>query len=134
MERIKAVPLAPLPPQKSIAPTRSIKLEVSNGNGVLGLAKRVAGRLVSAGLPTTRLTNQRPFEQARTEVQYREGYAAEAATLAGKLQHRVQVVPRTDLASYVDVRLVLGKDVRSETALLAPELSGEALAAAMPRR
>jgi hypothetical protein len=89
---------------------------------------------VSAGLPTTRLTNQRPFEQARTEVQYREGYAAEAATLAGKLQHRVQVVPRTDLASYVDVRLVLGKDVRSETALLAPELSGEALAAAMPRR
>jgi hypothetical protein len=45
MERIEAVPLAPLPPQKSIAPTRSFKLEVSNGNGVLGLAKRVAGRL-----------------------------------------------------------------------------------------
>jgi len=120
MEKIEAVPLAPLPQENSMAPTRKFKLEVSNGNGILGLAKRVAGRLVSAGVRATRLTNQRPFEQASTEVQYREGYAAEAAMLAATLQHPVQVKPSKDLARHIDVRLVLGKDVLSDTALIIP--------------
>lgn len=113
--KIEAAPLAPLPQKEPrIAPLRSFKLEVSNGNGVLGLAKRTAGQLASAGLPATRLTNQRPFEQARTEVQYRDGYAAEAAELAGKLQYPARIVPSNDLARGVDVRLVLGKDVRRQ--------------------
>ncbi|HEX6064743.1 MAG TPA: LytR C-terminal domain-containing protein [Longimicrobiales bacterium] len=120
MEKIEAVPLAPLPQQNSMAPTRKFKLEVSNGNGILGLAKRVAGRLVGAGVRATRLTNQRPFQQASTEVQYREGYAAEAAVLAATFPRTVQVKPSKDLARHIDVRLVLGKDVLSDTALIIP--------------
>jgi tetratricopeptide (TPR) repeat protein len=120
-EKIEAVPLPPLPePQPRATSVPSFKLEISNGNGVLGLAKRVAGRLVGAGVRTARLTNQRPFDQARTEIQYREGHAAAAAALASRLQHPVQVKPKHDLASHVDVRLVLGKDVLSDVALLAP--------------
>jgi hypothetical protein len=53
-------------------------------------------------------------------VQYREGYAAEAAVLAATLQRPVQVKPSKDLARHIDVRLVLGKDVLSETALIIP--------------
>jgi tetratricopeptide (TPR) repeat protein len=105
-EKIEAVP--------------GFKLEVSNGNGVLGLAKRVAGRLVDAGVRTARLTNQLPFNQPTTEIQYRAGYAAAAAALASKLQHPVHVTPKPDLASHIDVRLVLGKDVLSDVALVAP--------------
>jgi tetratricopeptide (TPR) repeat protein len=121
LEQIHAVPLPPLPPQQPRAmPTRSFKLEVSNGNGVLGLAKRVADRLTGAGVRTARLTNQLPFDQPTTEMQYREGYAAEAAALAAKLQHPVQVKPNQDLASHIDVRLVLGRDVLSDVALGAP--------------
>jgi tetratricopeptide (TPR) repeat protein len=121
LERIEAVPLPPLPePQPRATSVPRFKLEISNGNGVLGLAKRVAGRLVDAGVRTARLTNQRPFDQARTEIQYREGHAAAAGALASKLQHPVQVKPKHDLASHVDVRLVLGKDVLSDVALLAP--------------
>lgn len=93
------------------SPVRRFKLEVSNGNGVDGLAKRISGRLASAGVRTARLTNQRPFKQARTELQYRAGYAAEAAELAGKLEHPARLVPRNDLAKGVDVRLVLGRDL-----------------------
>jgi len=120
-EKIEAVPLPPLPePQPRATSVPSFKLEISNGNGVLGLAKRVAGRLVGAGLRTARITNQRPFDQPTTEVHYREGYAAAAAALASKLQHPVQVKPKYDLASHIDVRLVLGKDVLSDVALLAP--------------
>ena len=73
---------------------------------------------------TARLTNQRPFNQPTTEVQYREGYAAAAAALASKLQHPVQVKLKHDLASHIDVRLVLGKDVLSDVALLAAAGSG----------
>jgi tetratricopeptide (TPR) repeat protein len=121
LERIQAVPLPPLPQQQPRAmPTRSFKLEVSNGNGVLGLAKRVAGRLTGAGLKTARLTNQRPFNHATTEVQYREGYAAEAEALAAKLHHPVQVKRSERLARHIDVRLVLGRDVLSDVALVAP--------------
>jgi len=113
--KIEAMPLAPLPQKEPrIAPLRSFKLEISNGNGVLGMAKRIAGRLASAGVRTARLTNQRPFEQARTEVQYREGYAAVAAELAGKLEHPAKIVPSDDLAGGVDVRVVLGKDMQRQ--------------------
>ena len=120
-EKIEAVPLPPLPePQPRATSAPSFKLEVSNGNGVQGLARRVAGRLVDAGVRTARLTNQRPFNQPTTEVQYREGYAAAAVALASKLQHPVQVKPKHDLASHIDVRLVLGKDTLSDVALVTP--------------
>jgi tetratricopeptide (TPR) repeat protein len=120
-EKIEAVPLPTLPePQPRATSASSFKLEIANGNGVLGLAKRVAGRLVDAGVRTARLTNQRPFNQPITEVQYREGYAAAAAALASKLQHPVQVKPKHDLASQIDVRLVLGKDALSDVAFVVP--------------
>jgi tetratricopeptide (TPR) repeat protein len=120
-EKIEAVPLPPLPePQPRATSVPSFKLEVSNGNGVLGLAKRVAGRLVDAGVRTARLTNQLPFNQPTTEIQYRAGYAAAAAALASKLQHPVQIKPKHDLASHIDVRLVLGKDALSDVALVVP--------------
>ena len=102
-EKIEAVPLPPIPePQARAGTVSRFTLEISNG--VLGLAKRVAGRLDAAGVRTARLTNQRPFNQPTTEVQYREGYAAAATALASKLQHAVQVKPRHDLAGHIDVR------------------------------
>ena len=101
-EKIEAVPLPPIrEPQARTTSASGFKLEISNGNGVSGLAKRVAGRLGAAGVRTARLTNQRPFNQPTTEVQYREGYAAAATALASKLQHPVQVKPNHDLASHI---------------------------------
>jgi tetratricopeptide (TPR) repeat protein len=121
LEKIHAVPLPPLPQHETrTTPMRSFKLEVSNGNGVLGLAKRVARRLVVPGSQAARLTNQRPFDQGRTEVHYREGYATEAAMLASKLQRPVQPKMSSALAHHIDVRLVLGKDALSDTALVIP--------------
>ncbi|MCD6040562.1 MAG: pilus assembly protein TadD [Burkholderiales bacterium] len=119
--RIEAVPL-PLQPeaQPRAASSRYFGLEVSNGNGVSGLAGRVAARLANAGVRTGWLTNQPPFQQAKTEVHYRPSYAAEAAELVKKLRHPVRMVANDALAPHVDVRLVLGSDVGSETAFLQP--------------
>ncbi len=108
------------PERPATARHRQFRLEVSNGNGVNGFAKRVAQHLKMAGLPAMRLTNQLPFKQPGTEIQYRKGYAAEAAALRSKLQERVLTVESAQLAVRVDVRLVLGRDFRTDTALFQP--------------
>jgi Tfp pilus assembly protein PilF len=121
-------------PARQVAPLlKPFKLEVSNGNGITGLAKRVAGRLAELGVIDARLTNQRPFEQGETEIQYRDGYAAEAAAFADKLQRKVGVVPSKRLASHIHVRLVLGKDLPSESALVVPLRLDRTLAARLPK-
>lgn len=108
---------------------KPFKLEVSNGNGVTGMARRVAGRLERIGIATGRLTNQLPFDQASTEVQYREGYRPEAARLASALQGAVSVVRNDRLRNDIHVRLVLGQDIRNETALFVPQTAKSQLAA-----
>lgn len=109
-------------------------LEVSNGNGVTGMAKRVAGHLKRIGVSTSRLTNQLPFRQPATEVQYRDGYRAEAGKLASTLDKPVAVVRNDGLRSDIHVRLVLGRDVHNETALFEPESSKAQLAVMLERK
>jgi tetratricopeptide (TPR) repeat protein len=111
------------------APARKFRLEVSNGNGVNGLAKRVSDHLQGLATGTVRLTNQRPFEQAATEIQYRPGYEAEAQRLQEKLRHSVRAIPSEGLRSDIQVRLVLGKDAPSVSALLAPGMEPRPLLA-----
>lgn len=63
-----------------------LRLEVSNGNGVRGMAASVARRLRAQGMPVARLSNTLPFNVQETRVEVRG-----------------QGVPH--------VRLVLGKDL-----------------------
>ena len=100
-----------------IAEIKPFRLEVSNGNGITGMARRVAARLESTGVKTVRLTNQLPFQQASTEIQYREGYLAEAKRISAAFQVPMSVVKHDALRNDIDVRLVLGKNVSSEAAL-----------------
>ncbi|HVL34517.1 MAG TPA: LytR C-terminal domain-containing protein, partial [Burkholderiales bacterium] len=118
---IAARPLPPLPQAEPPAPLpeRRFRLEVSNGNGVPGLAARVSARLRAAGVAGARLTNQPPYRQAATEIQYREGYALEAERLAALLRQEVRLVASPRLRAATDVRLVLGHDAPTETALIA---------------
>ena len=101
------------------------RLEVSNGNGLNGFARRIAAALSRLGWSGGRLTNQLPFQQAATEIHYREGYAEEAVRLASTLKPGVLVIRSDALAAQVDVRLVLGRDAWSERALLHPSRDRE---------
>ena len=87
------------------------KLEVANGNGVNGMAARIRQVLVRHGIATGRLTNQRPYRQQETEIQYRTGYASAAHALKTALQGHAVLKPADTLPGNSDVRLVLGKDV-----------------------
>jgi tetratricopeptide (TPR) repeat protein len=105
-------------PSTAFSPAKP-RLEVSNGNGVNGFARRMATTLSRLGWSnTTRLTNQIPFRQTVTEVQYREGYAIEATRLAAGLKSGVIVIRNDSLAAQVDIRLVLGRDAWTESQLL----------------
>jgi Flp pilus assembly protein TadD len=108
---------------------KPFKLEVANGNGVTGMAKRVARYLELRGVASGRLTNQTPFNQADTQVQYRVGYGVEATLLSTLLPRQFAVVQSDTLRSDIQVRVVLGKDVRADTASFEPAALNDQLAA-----
>ena len=95
-------------------------LEVSNGNGVTGMARRIDGLLQAVGLPKSRLTNQKPFTQRTTEIRYRGGHEAAAAALSARFPSRPALVRDDRLRADIDVRLVLGKDLPAAVALVDP--------------
>jgi Flp pilus assembly protein TadD len=108
---------------------RKFRLEVANGNGTAGLARRVGHLLLGKGMPPARLTNQKPFRQATTEIQYRPGFLPDATGLSKNIHDSVSVVEYGGLKPGTDVRLVLGKDDASILAIVAV-LEGDVLLAA----
>jgi hypothetical protein len=89
-------------------------LEVSNGNGVTGMAKKVARFLKRHGVMATRLTNSRPFTQRSTQIEYRHGFMQQANSINSQLPRPVLLVRTKQLREGVNVRLVLGKDLTQE--------------------
>lgn len=93
---------------------RKYELEVANGNGIKHFAAKFGAMLSAKGLPQASLTNLKPYNQARTVIQYRKGYLFEAARLSRHLrsiQHLAFVVESKDLSPNTDVKLILGKDL-----------------------
>lgn len=102
-----------------VAPTKvNVRLELSNGNGIEGAAARLKQWLTAEGLPVERLTNQRPFDQQHTVIQYRAGHQEAARLVARTLKMTTELgaTPSTGLRS--DVRVVLGHDLAQTTACL----------------
>jgi hypothetical protein len=95
-------------------------VEVSNGNGSTGLARRVGQQLAKAGIPVKRLTNHIPYGAVTTRVEYRPGNERAAVDLSWRVPGRPSVVASIDLRDGIDVRLVLGKEVPVDVALLSP--------------
>ena len=96
---------------------RALALEVSNGNGIGGFARRTSAYLQRQGYPAARLTNQRPFGQTATEIQYRGGFQLEAQELRTALAGKPIIVESSQLRAGVEVRLVLGRDATPATLL-----------------
>lgn len=107
------------------------RLEVANGNGITGLARRVSRSLEAYGFPLGRLTNQKPYQQAVTQIQYRAGFEQQAQTLGASFPQRSVVIARGDMDARADVRIVLGHDLPRDFALnLDPAAAPLRLAAA----
>lgn len=108
---------APVMQSRSTDPIiRAARYEISNGHGGEGLARRLAGLIGQQGIPRPRLTNQQPYTQRETVVQYRDGYRETAEAFASQLPFRPAVMPMASTDLRVDVRLLLGRDLTTSDA------------------
>jgi hypothetical protein len=127
---VRAAAAVPPPSMTAVAaprPANGQRVEVSNGNGVPGLARRVAHFIETQGYRPPRTNNLQPFNQRRTELQYRIGARRQARELAALLTVTPRLVAVTSLERAATVRLVLGRDFK-EPAKVAGAAPGEQLA------
>lgn len=94
----------------------NVLFEISNGNGVTGMARQLSRELAQGSGARVRLTNQKGFAVRHTRVEYKAAFREEAALLAARYgaTRVLQVGPR----GRADVRLVLGRDLRRPAAPL----------------
>jgi hypothetical protein len=86
------------------------RLEVSNGNGRTGLARRVSTELAALGAPAARLTNSKPFGAQRSAIQYVVGAEPMARDINARLPAPLPLAAVSRLGRDVRVRVLLGKD------------------------
>lgn len=111
-------------------PSEVARVEISNGNGVNGMAKAVRGFLRDKGFRANRLTNQTAFDRKVTLVEYRAGFLVAAEKLRATLPGSVQLVEAKDLRKDISLRVVLGRDLARSAAFFAPDAEKTRLARA----
>ena len=98
----------------AVASEQQFPIEVANGNGTTGLARKVGQYLKEQGYGTARLTNQKPYVVRATLIQYRDGYADQAKRLQASIWDSSAMVQSNRIKAGVAVRVVLGKDLPQE--------------------
>lgn len=94
-------------------PAATARLEIRNGNGVTGMARRLARKMGDASLRVIRLSNEKGFNVEHTRVEYHGAFRDAATRLADRFGG-ASVHEMAD-ANAADVRLVIGRDlVRSK--------------------
>jgi tetratricopeptide (TPR) repeat protein len=108
-------------------PPAVARLEISNGNGVTGMARALARRIDAPGLRVTRLSNQPGFAVRHTRIEYDAAHVDAARRLAQRVGsvHLQEVEPRAP----ANLRLVLGRDLAQRGAVLPPGAGGTTLLA-----
>lgn len=126
--------LVAMPNALSDRPSKPARLgvEVANGNGVTGMARRVATELKSQGIGVTRVSNRKPFDQIRTEIEYRKGFLTSAREIGVRLQNPPSFVESGSLGAGISVRLVLGRDLSKNVVLVDPKTSDAIRLALLP--
>ena len=93
---------------------RQPRIEISNGNGVTGMAARLGAFLRANGLVRQAvLSNASSFTTTTTVVQYRPGFRDAALRIAAGAPYRMELAPAAEGVLQADIRVVLGRDVRA---------------------
>lgn len=92
-------------------PDLTFRLEIANGNGIAGFARKLGDQLARNGVPKPQLTNLNSYRQQRTVIQYRDGFRDEAVRLSRMLQTPPVLLSDRNLRKNIDVRLILGNNV-----------------------
>jgi len=93
-------------------PTPEVKIEVSNGNGVNRMARRVGNYLNGEGFVLKYLCNANHFRHEETKIYYVKGYLREAYLLAEKLPGRQRFEEVAEIRkSNAEISVLIGKDL-----------------------
>jgi tetratricopeptide (TPR) repeat protein len=101
----------PAAPGMDRADGKGIRIEVSNGSGIAGMAREVSNFLRENGLPQARLTDRQPFRQLQTEIHYRPGSYKLAEQIGKMMPKQILVKEGYDLRKDIQVRILLGADI-----------------------
>jgi len=106
----------------------AVKVEVANGSGVAGLARRTASSLQTRGYAVGGVMNKIPYTQLVTEIQYRPGAESQANELNALLLQPAKLVESSRLRPNVGMRVVLGRDMGEEMIFADTPRGGRAVA------
>ena len=95
---------------------KDTRIEISNGNGVTGMAGRVSAFFQQHGLAKARLTNHQAFNQSQTEIYYRSGNYQQAYQINQILPRQAKLVESKELRNDIQVKILLGQDYSREIA------------------
>lgn len=97
---------------------KNIRLEVSNGNGISGMAKQISVFLQQRGVASVRLTNHLTYNQNKTEIYYRSENYHQAYQINQMLPVPVKLVESDQLRHDIQIKILLGQDFSREAAYL----------------
>jgi hypothetical protein len=95
----------------------NVGIEISNGNGADGMARRVGRQLQEKGLPVKRFTNADHFHHQHTTIYYRNGFYDAACRVAGELPafREIKKKGKWDWPN-IHIKVLIGKDILPEEA------------------
>ena len=88
-------------------------IEISNGNGINQMARKVGEYLKEVGMKVARLTNAANFKYDKTRIFYQEGYEEEARTIGEQLpvgREDMRCVKKLD-RPHIKVKVLMGRDL-----------------------
>lgn len=100
---------------RTSATSAPARLEISNGNGVAGMAAALARTVAGDALQVVRLSNVRHFAVPSSRIEYQRPQEAAARVLAARLGLRVAA--QGEARGSAELRIVLGRDLRDPALL-----------------
>ncbi len=93
-------------------------IEVSNGNGVNGMARKVSRQLEHKGIPVRHITNANHFNHGQTRIYYQNGYEEVAVRVADQIPGLQELEERKKFdRPNINVKIIIGKDILSGSSL-----------------
>lgn len=121
-ERLSAVRQEPMPALPAVravrvgqiagSPMPPARVEVANGNGISGFAKRFRVALDGEGIKVVRTTNFSSFAVPSTIIEYQPGFADAAQALKAHIGRPMAIREATAGRPGTDLRVILGRDWR----------------------
>lgn len=106
----RSVAVAPSPAATGNKIAAASRIEIANGNGAAGLAKRVWSLLAPHGIERPRLTNDKPYGVVTSRIEYVAGAEQMAREVNAGLPSQLPLARVAGLDRNMSVRVLLGKD------------------------